>query len=88
MLLANPRARRAAYPEALKEVMSVQGAQESRDWLSHWSGPSRGATPLIDLPDLARKLSVGSIQLKDESVRSPLGGFKALGATPIALVRP
>ncbi|MEO8250566.1 MAG: diaminopropionate ammonia-lyase [Burkholderiales bacterium] len=86
MLLANPRAVRTAYPQALRDIMSVQGAQQSREWLSHWSGLNHGATPLIELPDLAVKLGVGSIRVKDESVRSPLASFKVLGA-PIALVR-
>jgi diaminopropionate ammonia-lyase len=44
------------------------------------------ATPLYDLPGLAARLGVAGIAVKDESVRSVLGSFKALGA-PIALVR-
>ncbi|MEO6626361.1 MAG: diaminopropionate ammonia-lyase [Burkholderiaceae bacterium] len=85
-LFANPRAVRTAYPRELQDVMNMQMAQQSREWLSHWSGLNLGPTPLIKLPDLARKLGVGAIHLKDESARSPLGSFKALGA-PIALVR-
>ncbi len=85
-VFANPRALRTAYPAELKAIMNVQVAQQSRSWLSHWSGLNAGRTPLIDLPELAQKLGVGVLRLKDESVRSPLGSFKALGA-PIALVR-
>lgn len=86
MLIANERASRSSYPAQLKAVMSVEKAEESRKWLSSWEGINRGGTPLFDLPDLAEKLGVAQILLKDESVRSPLGSFKALGA-PIALVR-
>jgi len=86
MLIANPRASRSSYPTQLKAIMSVEKAEESREWLSSWEGINGGSTPLLDLPDLAEKLGVAQILLKDESIRSPLGSFKALGA-PIALVR-
>ncbi|WP_110968732.1 diaminopropionate ammonia-lyase [Pseudomonas huaxiensis] len=86
MLLANPNATRQPYPEALKNIMNIANAQESREWLSHWTGLNRGATPLYALPDLAAELGVGQLRVKDESRRSALGSFKALGA-PIALVR-
>ena len=85
-LFSNPRALRTAYPAALQAIMHIRAAQQSRSWLAHWNGLNPGSTPLIDLPDLARKLGVGALRLKDESLRSPLGSFKALGA-PIALVR-
>ncbi|MEM5339654.1 diaminopropionate ammonia-lyase [Paraburkholderia azotifigens] len=86
MLVANPRATRAAYPAELKAILSIEKAQESRAWLSCWDKISSDATPLRDLPGLAARLKVGSINIKDESARSVLGSFKALGA-PIALVR-
>jgi len=86
MLLANRRAVRTAYPAELAAILSVAKAQESRQWLSNWSGLNPGPTPMHELPALARALGVGRILLKDESVRSELGSFKALGA-PIALVR-
>ncbi|MDZ5457511.1 diaminopropionate ammonia-lyase [Azohydromonas lata] len=86
MLIANPRAVRAPYPAPLQALLSVARARESRQWLSQWDGIARGATPLYELPDLAARLGVARVSLKDESVRSPLGSFKALGA-PIALVR-
>lgn len=86
MLVVNARAERRAYPDALKALMSVERAEESRNWIAHWSGVSRHATPLYDLPDLAARIGVAQVQVKDESVRSELGSFKALGA-PIALVR-
>lgn len=86
MLRPNPAAVRAPYPAALAAVMNVARAHESRQWLAHWPQISGMATPLYDLPDLAGQLQIARLSLKDESVRSPLGSFKALGA-PIALVR-
>ncbi len=85
-MIQNPSATRAPYPRVLAEVMNIAQAHESRCWLSQWPQIARQATPLYDLPDLAKRLKVAHLRLKDESVRSPLGSFKALGA-PIALVR-
>ncbi|QXH54984.1 diaminopropionate ammonia-lyase [Pseudomonas maumuensis] len=86
MLFANPNATRQPYPRALQALMSIRQAHESRQWLTHWPQLRATGTPLYDLPDLAAELGVGQVRIKDESVRSPLGSFKALGA-PIALVR-
>ena len=86
MLFLNPRATRADYPAELSAIMNIAQAHQSRQWLSSWRGIHRHATPLYDLPDAAARCQVGRLCLKDESVRSPLGSFKVLGA-PIALVR-
>jgi len=86
MLTKNSRARRAAYPSELRDIMSIEQAERSRTWLSHWDQLNAGPTPLRDLPELAASLNIAQLSVKDESVRSPLGSFKALGA-PIALVR-
>ncbi len=86
MLIANPRAVRAPYPADLKSLMNIARAQESRHWMSRWSKLGRGVTPLYELPDLAARLNIARLAVKDESIRSPLGSFKALGA-PNALVR-
>ena len=86
MLFLNPRATRADYPAELSAIMNITQAHESREWLSSWRGIHRHATPLYDLPDAAARCQVGRLCLKDESVGSPLGSFKVLGA-PIALVR-
>jgi diaminopropionate ammonia-lyase len=85
MLFANERAVRARYPAELKSILSVAKAEESRRWLATWSGIEPGPTPLYALDGLAESLGVAKILLKDESVRSGLGSFKALGA-PIALI--
>lgn len=86
LLIDNKRSVRDDYPEDLRAILSVAAAQESRKWLSTWAGISPSATPLRSLPKLASDLGVAEVLLKDESVRSDLGSFKALGA-PIALVR-
>lgn len=86
MLFANPRASRCTYPTNLQEVMSVSSAHESRDWLSSWEHLSQNATPLWELPGIAEELGIARFWVKDESTRSPLASFKALGA-PIALIR-
>ncbi len=86
MFVSNPKAGRQPYPQALRTVMSIAKAEESRQWLTGWSCLNAGATPLYGLPDLAAELGIAQLSVKDESVRSVLGSFKALGA-PIALVR-
>ncbi|KVL33169.1 PLP-dependent lyase/thiolase [Burkholderia territorii] len=86
MLIANPRAQRADYPDALRRIMNIAAADESGAWLSHWPLVGAARTPLRTLPDLAARLGVASVGVKDEACRSPLGSFKALGA-PIALMR-
>lgn len=86
MLFANPNAIRETYPDHLKSIMNVERANQSGAWLSRWSRLNPAGTPLYSLPDLAAELGVADILVKDESRRSELGSFKALGA-PIALVR-
>lgn len=86
MLVRNPNAARMPYPNDLRALMSVAEAKESRRCLSPWSGLSREPTPLWQLPGLAKKFGLAEVWVKDESERSTLGSFKALGA-PIALVR-
>lgn len=86
MHYVNPRATRQPYPADLLHVMSIAAGRESRAWLSTWSQLAPQPTPVWSLPRLAAALGVGSVQVKDESRRSPLGSFKVLGA-PIALVR-
>ncbi|CAB3649519.1 Diaminopropionate ammonia-lyase [Paraburkholderia sediminicola] len=86
MLIANERASHTDYPNELKAILNVEAAEQSRAWLKNWALLGSSATPLWDLPDAAARLGVARLCIKDESVRSPLGSFKALGA-PIALVR-
>ncbi|MFT3821977.1 MAG: diaminopropionate ammonia-lyase [Rubrivivax sp.] len=86
MLVRNPRACREPYPAELRALMSIAKAKESRRDLSSWPGINRQATPLRRLPDLACALGLAAVSIKDESERSALGSFKALGA-PVALAR-
>lgn len=44
------------------------------------SHPSLAPTPLVELPDLAARLGLASLAVKDESRRFGLSAFKALGA--------
>lgn len=86
MLTANKLAVRSPYPAELRQIMNIERARQSLAWLKLWNAIGDAPTPMHDLRGLAAHLRVASIALKDESVRSPLGSFKALGA-PIALAR-
>lgn len=86
MIVHNSRVTVQAYPAALQQILSIATAQESKRWLASWERISPQPAPLYELPGLAQQLGVSHIAIKDESVRSPLASFKALGA-PIALVR-
>ena len=85
MFLANPRARRDAYPDDLRQVMSLQAGRSARQRLSTWPLLNPHPTPAWSLPGLARALGLGGLTIKDESRRCVLASFKALGA-PNALV--
>lgn len=86
MFTRNKLATRSAYPDDLRAIMNLDRAHESREWLAQWRMLNPKPTPLVGLPGLAKALKLGSVQLKDESKRSALGSFKALGAS-IALIR-
>lgn len=86
MLVMNETINRTTYPAELAKILNMQAAEESRAWLRQWDQLRQDATPLWKLPAAARRLGVAEIAVKDESTRSPLGSFKALGA-PIALAR-
>ncbi len=86
MLTSNRWASRTPYPDDLKRILNMEAANESRNWLSRWSLLRPTATPLWNMPGTAAQLKLAQLSIKDESVRSELGSFKALGA-PIALVR-
>ncbi|NYT49532.1 diaminopropionate ammonia-lyase [Parapusillimonas granuli] len=86
MLITNKHALRGTYPAELQSLMNVERAEESRRWLYQWKEIAPAPTPLYELPDVAAGLGVARFSVKDESQRSPLGSFKALGA-PVALLR-
>ena len=70
MLFRNPQARRRAYDESLREVMSIARGKESRQWLSTWKRLQPAPTPAWSLPGLARQLGIGALTVKDESARA------------------
>ena len=86
MFRPNTRAVRRPYDAELRRWLSLAEGRAARDRLSTWPGISREPTPAWSLPGLARHLEIESLTVKDESMRSGLGSFKALGA-PNALVK-
>lgn len=85
MFLPNPQATRRPYDTDLQAVLNVAAARSARARLATWPLLSDQPTPAWPLPGLAAALGVASITVKDESKRSALGSFKALGA-PNALI--
>lgn len=77
-LQSNPRSRpNKPYGDAQRDVVSIAGIAEVRAALA--SCPAHRPTPLQPLPDLARRLGLGAVMVKDESQRFGFGAFKALG---------
>ena len=72
-------------PNSLKSILNIDCANSSQKLLSNWD-KIQTHTPLWSLPQLANDNGVAYVSIKDESKRSELGSFKALGA-PNALVR-
>lgn len=85
MLFANPHAARLPYDAGLRQVLNVPAGRAARARLATWAHLSPHPTPAWSMPGLAASLSVASVTIKDESKRSRLGSFKALGA-PNALI--
>jgi beta-ureidopropionase / N-carbamoyl-L-amino-acid hydrolase len=85
MFLLNTHAVREAYDAELKQVLNLAAGRAARERLGAWPRLSPHPTPACSLPGLAKALGVASLTMKDESKRSSLGSFKALGA-PNALV--
>lgn len=85
MLIKNENLQQITYPQALKSILNIEAARSSRQLLYHWQ-KINAYTPVWSLPQLAKDVGVAQITLKDESKRSELSSFKALGA-PNALVR-
>ncbi|MBI4856258.1 MAG: diaminopropionate ammonia-lyase [Acetobacterium woodii] len=63
----------------LPSLLSPEAVQQVQDF--HQSISMYKKTPLIELPELARKLGINNIFVKDESHRFRLNSFKSLGAT-------
>ena len=75
---ANPAASNGiAYPEAMKDIISLAKAGAAIRDIRSW--PGYAPTPLHALDAMARDSRLGSIHYKDESERFGLKSFKALG---------
>ncbi len=61
------------------EVMSMANAAKARAF--HRSFPQYGLTPLAGLPNMAGRLGLGGLWVKDESYRFGLNAFKVLGGS-------
>lgn len=85
MLFANPHATRRPYDADLQQTLSLSAGHAARQRLAAWPMLSAHPTPAWSLPRLAGALGVAGITVKDESRRSSLASFKALGA-PNALI--
>ena len=76
--LPNPAARREqTYPQALREIASLEKAATAFTNISSW--PGYRPSPLLQLEQLAAQIDVAEIHYKDESQRFGLKSFKALG---------
>ena len=85
MLIRNPQSSRTEYPDELKAILSMEAAADCRTSMGQWSHLRQDGTPLWQLPGLASRFGIAQLAVKDESFRSDLGSFKALGA-PAALI--
>jgi diaminopropionate ammonia-lyase family len=85
MITANPQAQRAPYPETLAAKLNMAAGLQGWHNLSQWAMINPAPTPIWHMPNTAAALGIGELWIKDESKRSSLDSFKALGA-PNALV--
>jgi diaminopropionate ammonia-lyase len=76
-LIVNPRFENGAYGDRPRAVLSEDDFQAAEQAILAW--PEYAATPLVDRPDIARRLRVGSVRIKYEGARFAVQSFKALG---------
>ena len=74
----NPKRKQAGTGVSLGEFSP---AEATRVLTFHKSFREYAPTPLVSLPNLAKDLGLGSIQVKDESKRLGLNAFKGLGGS-------
>jgi diaminopropionate ammonia-lyase len=67
----------AAALAAAQVILPYDGYREANSAITSWH--DYAPTPLLDLRDLAARLGLRQVLLKDESARFGLGSFKALG---------
>ena len=87
MFVTNPSADRRPYDAELRAQLSQAQARAARGRLAAWDGLCPFPTPAWPMPGLARALGIASLTIKDESCRSALGSFKALGQLNIDSLR-
>lgn len=68
---------RGAYPERLKDTLSLAAHAAAMAEISTW--PGYAPTPLVSLAGLAQVAGLGALHYKHEAGRFGLGSFKALG---------
>ena len=61
------------------EVMSLEHVAKARAF--HESFPQYAVTPLAAMPELAKRMGLGGLWVKDESWRFGLNAFKVLGGS-------
>lgn len=67
------------YPQEVRSIVSRDLVTQPQSMLR--ACPKYEETALVDLPAIAQRIGVASVQLKDETARLGLGSFKALGGT-------
>lgn len=77
--IANSIARRTGFERVPVGFLNTEEVQRARDF--HRTFPEYRVTPLHSLDELARRLGVRSIWIKDESHRFGLNAFKVLGGS-------
>ena len=73
----NHRATREPYNADERRILSLEKSRAALKEFEQW--PGYAPTPLRDLPELAARFAIASLDYKDESGRFGLGSFKALG---------
>jgi diaminopropionate ammonia-lyase len=64
-----------------KSLALMSGAEAEKAWAFHKSIPRYAETPLVNLSNLAARLGIKGLYLKDESWRFGLNAFKVLGGS-------
>ena len=70
---------RGTHAQADTSFLSAEQAEQAAAF--HRTLPGYEVTPLVKLDNLAKRLGVGAVYLKDESKRFGLNAFKALGGS-------
>lgn len=85
MFIQNPQAIPTPYPASLKQQLNADAARQCWEHLVQWALINPTPTPIWHMTHTAAALGINALWIKDESKRSSLDSFKALGA-PNALV--